>query len=487
MKTGALFISVMLAVPLAGAMPLPVASTLHPLLHPLSARSHPLAENVPITLSFHDADLNAVLQAFAEFTGLNIIASDHVRGKVTLTLTRVPWEQAFSTFLDINGLAMHRSGAVIWVAPMADVAAQEKQQLEAAVRLKALDPLASRIFALHYQRAEDIRKLLTGSNNQRVLSKRGSVIADSRTDHVLVTDLPAKLNQVANLLNVIDRPARQVLIESRIVEADESFARNLGARLALLGPPTKSNNSSSDSPANGLQGAAAGYGLQGDKNGNIYDLSATGLVGYGAAVLGTTLFSAGSSRRLMVELSALEAQGHGRIIASPRIVTADRVKAVIEQGTELPYQAQVTTGVTAVQFRRAGLKLEVTPHITPDHHVMLDVDVTKDSVGITTSAGPAINTKHIQTQVQVENGGTVAIGGIDLQDERNDTTRVPWLWKLPVIGALFRERAVQHSKSELIIFITPSEVVPIHRSRHHVALHHLLQQSDDRILPPLPD
>lgn len=408
------------------------------------ARSLP-DSNALITLALDHVDLAVALKAFAEFTGLNILASDHVRGTVTLTLTRVPWRRAFDTLLDAYGLAMQQRGNVIWIATAGEVAAREKQHFEASARIAELEPLASHMFVLQYQRAEDVRKLLAGNGNQRVLSKRGTAMADPRTDHLFVTDLPERLAQVAALIESIDRPARQVLIESRIVEADESFARNLGVRLALLGGPSATDSS----PAHGIQGGSTG---------DIYDLSAGGIGGYAAATLGTTLFSAGASRELMLELSALEATGHGRIVSSPRVVTADRVRALVEQGTELPYQAKVDTGMSAVQFRRAGLKLEVIPHITPDHHVMLDVDVTKDSVGAETTAGPAIDTKHVQTQVQVENGGTVAIGGIYIQDERRDASAVPWLGRLPLIGFLFRQSASNNSKSELMIFITPTEV-----------------------------
>ena len=412
------------------------------------ARSRSLpAPEAPITLALSQVDLAAALQAFAEFTGLNIVASDKVRGRVSLSLNQVPWRRAFDTLLEVNGLAMQQHGNVIWIAPASEIAAREKQRFEADARISELEPLASRIFVLQYQRAEDIRKLLGGSGNQRVLSKRGTAMADPRTDHLFVTDLPGRLAQVAALIKSIDQPARQVLIESRIVEADESFSRNLGARLALAG----------GDPATA---ATSPRGIQGNATGTIYDLSAGGIGGYAAATLGTTLFSAGDSRKLVLELSALEAQGHGRIVSSPRVVTADRVRALIEQGTELPYQAKVDRGMSAVQFRRAALKLEVIPHITPDHHVMLSVDVTKDSVGAETTAGPAIDTKHVQTQVEVENGGTVAIGGIYLQDERRDTSGVPWLSHVPIIGFLFRERAVSHSKSELMVFITPTEVNP---------------------------
>jgi len=410
-------------------------------------RLSPVKSDVPITLALNQVDLAAALKAFAEFTGLNIVVSDHVHGTVTLTLTQVPWRRAFDTLVDGYGLAMQQHGNVIWIAPASEIAARDKLRFEADARIAELEPLASRMFVLQYQRADDIRKLLAGSGNQRVLSKRGSAMADPRTDHLYVTDLPERLAQIAALIKSIDQPARQVLIESRIVETDEKFARNLGARLALLG----------GSP--GPNGAPAG-GIQGDASGNLYDLSAGGIGGYSAAALGTTLFNAGDSRKLMLELSALEAKGQGRIVSSPRVVTADRVRALIEQGTELPYQAKVDTGLSAVQFRRAGLKLEVIPHITPDHHVMLDVDVTKDSVGQETTAGPAIDTKHVQTQVRVDNGGTVAIGGIYTQEDHRDTTGVPWLGHLPLIGVLFRQRATSHSKGELMIFITPTEISP---------------------------
>jgi len=403
--------------------------------------------DAPITLALNQVDLVVALKAFAEFTGLNIVTGDHVRGTVTLSLNQVPWRRAFETLLDGYGLAMQQHGNVLWIAPASEIALREKQGFEAQARIAQLKPLVSRMFVLQYQRAEDIRKLLAGSGNRRVLSQRGTAMADPRTDHLFVTDLPERLAEVAALIKSIDQPARQVLIESRIVEADESFARNLGVRLALL-----------DGRPAGQGGPAPG--LQAGLNGNLYDLAAVGIKGYSAAALGTTLFNAGDSRKLMLELSALEAQGHGRIVSSPRVVTADRVRALIEQGTELPYQAKVDTSLSAVQFRRAGLKLEVIPHITPDHHVMLDVDVTKDSVGAETTAGPAIDTKHVQTQVRVDNGGTVAIGGIYIQDERRDTSGVPWLGRLPLIGFLFRQSTVAKSKSELMIFITPTEVSP---------------------------
>ncbi|CAB3688840.1 type IV pilus secretin PilQ [Paraburkholderia rhynchosiae] len=400
------------------------------------------ADDKPISLNFQRAELGAVLNAFAQFTGLNIVASEKVRGAVSLRLDKVPWRVAFDTLLDVNGLAMERHGNVVWVAPIADLAARERQRFEAHARAADLEPLASRTFQLHYARAEDVRRLLTGSGNQRVLSKRGAVTADPRTNLLFVTDLEGRLAQISALLDSVDRPTRQVLIEARIVEGEHGFSRNLGVRLSMAGTNTDGNT----------------RGLSGGKDGLVYDLSARPIAGFDAATAGLTLFAAGATRLLNIELSALEAEGRGEIVSSPRVVTADRMKAVVEQGTELPYQAKVGQGVSGVQFRRATLKLEVEPQIMPDGRVVLDLDVAKDSVGEQTDAGPAINTKHVQTRVEVEDGGTVSIGGIYATDGRDDVTRVPVLGKIPFLGALFRHRAHRDQRSELAVFITPRVV-----------------------------
>lgn len=401
-----------------------------------------VADDKPISLNFQRAELGAVLNAFAQFTGLNIVASERVRGTVSLRLDKVPWRTAFDTMLDVNGLAMERHGNVIWVAPLADLAARERQRFEAHARAADLEPLASRTFLLHYARAEDVRRLLTGSGAQRVLSKRGAATADPRTNLLFVTDLEGRLGQIATLLESVDRPTRQVLIEARIVEGEHGFSRNLGVRLSMAG-------TSADGTTRGLSGGADGL---------VYDLSARPIAGFDAATAGLTLFAAAATRLLNIELSALEAEGRGEIVSSPRVVTADRMKAVVEQGTELPYQAKVGQGVSGVQFRRATLKLEVEPQIMPDGRVVLDLDVAKDSVGEQTDAGPAINTKHVQTRVEVEDGGTVSIGGIYATDDRDDVTRVPLLGKIPLVGALFRHRAHRDQRSELAVFITPRVV-----------------------------
>ncbi|WP_230951405.1 type IV pilus secretin PilQ [Burkholderia stagnalis] len=397
-----------------------------------------------ISLNLQGVSLAAAFDAFARFTGLNIIVSEQVRGTVSLRLNNVRWRAAFDTLLDTHGLAMSRRDDVIWITPAAELAARERERFEAHARAAELEPLASRTFVLRYPRAQDVQRLLTGGAGQRLLSKRGAAAADARTNLLFVTDLAPRIAQIAGLIDEIDRPSRQVRIEARIVEGEQGFSRNLGARVALRAQGRTATG------GDGAAGAAAER--------NALDLAARPLGGFEAATAGFTLFAAPLSRVLDVELSALEAQGRGHIVSSPRVVTADRAKAIVEQGAELPYQAKVGNGVSGVQFRRATLKLEVEPQITPDGRVVLDLDVTKDSVGEPTAAGPAIHTKHVQTRVEVEDGGTVAIGGIYEQLRRDDVTRVPLLGKIPVLGALFRHRAQRDQRSELVVFITPTVV-----------------------------
>ncbi|WP_321791439.1 type IV pilus secretin PilQ [Burkholderia pyrrocinia] len=396
-----------------------------------------------ISLNLQGVGLAAAFDALARFTGLNIVVGEQVRGTVTLRLNNVRWRDAFDTLLDTHGLAMSRRGNVIRVTPAAELAARERERFEMHARAADLEPLASRTFALHYPRAQDVQRLLAGATGQRLLSKRGAAAADPRTNLLFVTDLEPRIAQIAGLIDAIDRPSPQVRIEARIVEGEQGFSRNLGARVALR--------------AQGRPPSGDGATFTTDAR-NALDLAARPLGGFDAATAGFTLFAAPLSRVLDVELSALEAQGRGQIVSRPRVVTADRVKAIVEQGSELPYQAKVGNGMSGVQFRRATLKLEVEPQITPDGRVVLDLDVTKDSVGEPTAAGPAIHTKHVQTRVEVENGGTVAIGGIYEQLNRNDVTRVPLLGKIPFLGALFRHRAQRDQRNELVVFITPTVV-----------------------------
>lgn len=376
------------------------------------------ADRRRISLDLQQAPLAAVFDAFARFTGQSVVLSGRVQGSATLRIHDVPWRDALDALLDANGLAMAMRGDVIWVAPAAELTARGRARFEAHARMADLEPLASRTFLLRYPRANDVARLLTGAAaNQRVLSRRGSVLADARTNLLFVTDLDGRLAQIAALVAQLDRPSRQVLIEARVVEGERGFSRELGARLALRttrslarGDGAGSGGAPGSAESAAGEGAPAGSGkppatgLVGGPEGRLADLAAHPIGGFEAATAGLTLFVAGASRLLDLELSALESQGRGQIVSRPRVVTADRASALIEQGTELPYQAKVGRGVSGVQFRRATLKLEVEPQITPDGHVVLDLDIAKDSADEQNDAGPAIHTKHVHTRVEVENG-----------------------------------------------------------------------------------
>ncbi|MFJ5380719.1 type IV pilus secretin PilQ [Cupriavidus sp. CER94] len=421
-----------------------------------------------LSLNFQNIDIRSLLQVFADFTNLNIITSDTVQGNLTLRLKDVPWDQALQIVLDSKGLASRRNGNVLWVAPKAELATKEKLELEAQQQINELEPIRSQVFQLNYQRADDVRRMLLGlavtggagggsavpaagggagaAGVTRMLSKRGSLTADPRTNQLFVSDIGSKLEEVQGFLQKIDIPVRQVIIEARIVEASDTFSRNLGVKLGFALP--KAGSSLSTNYGNSLPG-------QPNDLSPALSLPAAAINGTNPATAAFSIFNAAAGRFLDVELSALEADGKGKIISSPRVVTANNIKALIEQGTELPYQSATSSGATSVQFRKANLKLEVTPQITPEGNVLLDVDVNKDSVGIQTVSGFAIDTKHVQTQVLVENGGTVVIGGIYSQDESNTVNKVPWLGDIPVLGNLFKNNAKVNNRTELLVFLTP--------------------------------
>ena len=410
-----------------------------------------------LSLNFQNIDIRQLLQVFADFTNLNIITSDSVQGNLTLRLNDVPWDQALQIVMDSKGLASRRNGNVLLVAPRAELATKEKLELESQAQIADLEPLRTQVFQLNYQRADDVRKMLVGGDGPgatRVLSKRGSLTADVRTNQLFVSDIASKLEEVQNLLQRVDVSVRQVVIEARIVEADDRFSRNLGVRLGFAdrrsvgGGNTAAIGSNYIPPDN-----TSGVGTL--NNVPFLSLPANVINTAQPAALALSLFSSTANRFLNLELSALEADGRGKIISSPRVVTADNVKALIEQGTELPYQAATSSGATSVQFRKANLKLEVVPQITPEGNVLLDVDVNKDSVGIRTDSGFAIDTKHVKTQVLVENGGTVVIGGIFTQNERTDVEKVPFLGDIPVLGNLFKRTGRTDDRTELLIFLTP--------------------------------
>ena len=405
-----------------------------------------------LSLNFQNIEVRSLLQVIADFTNFNVVTSDTVSGAVTLRLKDVPWDQALDIILQAKGLGMRKTGNVLWIAPKDEITAREKQELESKASIESLETLRTQGFQMNYAKASDIAAQIQSSGTARILSSRGSVISEPRTNQLFVTDTPAKLEQVQQLVSKLDVPVRQVMIEARIVEADDTFGKSLGVRLG---------GGSRQNPADGggvnfgstysAVSSIAGPNLA---SAPFINLPATPGTGQ-AASIALSLFNTNATRFLSLELSALEADGKGRIVSSPRVVTADQVKALIEQGTEFPYQTATSSGATSIAFRKANLKLEVTPQITPEGNIILDVDVNKDSRGETTAAGIAINTKHIQTQVLVENGGTVVIGGIFEQIDRDDVSKVPVLGDLPGVGNLFKTRSRVSNKSELLVFITP--------------------------------
>ncbi|MBN9372208.1 type IV pilus secretin PilQ [Hydrogenophaga sp. YM1] len=419
-----------------------------------------------LSLNFQNIEVRALLQVIADFTNFNIVTSDSVAGSVTLRLKDVPWDQALDIIMQAKGLGLRKSGNVLWIAPRDEIAAREKQELEARATVESLEQVRTQSFQMNYAKASDIATQLTAgssstvssggnSGNARILSPRGSVIAEPRTNQLFVTDIPSRLAQVQELITKLDIPIRQVLIEARIVEADDDFSKSIGVRLGG-GVRDFSAGSANGNPVRGNFGSNYGAVTTGPSLTSAPFVNLPALPPSGqAASYALSLFSPNASRFLALEISALESDGKGRVVSSPRVVTADQVKALIEQGTEFPYQTATSSGATAIAFRKANLKLEVTPQITPEGNIILDLDVNKDTRGETTSEGIAIDTKHVQTQVLVENGGTVVIGGIFERTERNQIQKVPLLGDLPAVGNLFKSRNQIDQRSELLIFITP--------------------------------
>jgi type IV pilus assembly protein PilQ len=428
-----------------------------------------------LSFNFQNVEVRAALQAIADISSLNIITSDSVSGSLTLRLKDVPWDQALDVVLQAKGLDMRRNGNVLWIAPKEELLTKEKLELEQKAQITDLEPLRSEIFQLNYQKAESFRSVFgldasgagSAGGSNRVLSRRGSAIIDPRTNQLFVTDIASKIEDIRKLIQKVDIATKQVLVEARLVEANDGFSRNLGAKLGFSDLRTI-RGGDSGYQINGNQRVAIGGNLTGvaettgqvaagDTVGNstLVNLPAAGINGANPSSIAFSLFSSAANRFLNLELSALEADGKGKIISSPRVVTEDNVAAIIEQGVELPYQQATSSGATSVAFRKASLRLEVTPQVTPDGNVVLEVDVAKDSRGENTTAGPAINTQHVKTKVMVENGGTVVLGGIYQQSETNDTTQVPVLGNIPVVGNLFKSTARSTSKTELLVFITP--------------------------------
>ncbi len=411
----------------------------------------------PVSLQVQDADIRGVLQGLAEAQAFNLLMSEAVKGRVSLRLADVPGRQAVEWVAQSQGLAWRWQGGTIWVGTQEEMVSRDTMRLQAALALEAVEPLRTQGFRLQYAKATDIVTQLLPPGDKtgaapRMLSARGSAMAEPRSNHVFVTDTDARLQRVADLIAQVDIPVRQVMIEARIVEADDSFGKALGVRLGAGLPDVRLGGSAQAriAPTLGALSAQGGNALLAP----FVNLPANPNSA-AAATVALSLFSPAASRFLNLEVSALEADGKGRIVSSPRVVTADQVKALIEQGTEFPYQTATSSGATAIAFRKANLRLEVTPRITPEGHVVLDLSINKDSRGETTTSGIAINTKHVQTQVLIENGGTVVIGGIFEHVQREELHQVPGLGRLPVLGALFRSKQMVSSKSELLVFITP--------------------------------
>ncbi len=413
-----------------------------------------------LSLNFQNIEIRALLQVIADFTNFNVVTSDSVAGNVTLRLQDVPWDQALDIILQSKGLGLRKNGNVLWIAPKDEILAKEKLEREANAALETLEPVRTQSFQLNYAKAVDVARQLSGAGavggaagavaSARILSPRGSAIAEPRTNQLFVTDIGSKLEQVQDLIAKLDIAVRQVLIEARIVEASDTFGKSLGVRLG--GGIDQITSTSGRGVDFGPTYNAASAGTT---NGTFVNLPAGGQGGFNASTFAVSIFGENAARFLNLEISALEADGKGKVVSSPRVVTADKVKAVIEQGTELPYQIASASGATSIAFRKANLMLEVTPQITPEGNVILELDINKDTVGQSTPAGFAIDTKHVKTQVLVENGGTVVIGGIFTQAEAEDTAKVPFFGDLPGLGVLFRNKVKRSEKREMLVFITP--------------------------------
>ncbi len=432
-----------------------------------------------LSLNFQNVEVRAVLQVIADFTGLNIITSDTVTGSLTLRLKDIPWDQALDIIMQTKGLDMRKNGNVVLIAPREELAVKERQQLESRQQISDLEPLQTEMFQLNYQKADAVQKLIS-DKEQKFLSKRGSAVVDPRTNILFVQDTASRLEEVRRVIRQIDVTVRQVLIESRIVIASDKFSRQLGVRLGvqtgftlqrryaggfggtLSTTPvvtctgtTCTRETRTQTPyelASGI--ASAGYSDSPQLNVNLP-------VPNPAGQLALTLINLGSGNLINLELSALEADTLGKVISSPRVVTADNQKAHIEQGTEIPYVTPGSANAPAtVQFKKAVLALDVTPQITPDNRIIMSVEIRKDAVGqfVPVQGGgsvPSIDTKNVTTQIAVNNGDTAVIGGIYEETINNNVTKVPLLGDIPILGYVFKQTGKELDKTELLIFLTP--------------------------------
>lgn len=417
-----------------------------------------------LSLNFQDIEVRAVLQLIADFTDLNMVTSDSVGGNVTLRLKNVPWDQALDIILKSRGLAMRQSGNVIMVAPTEEIAARERLELEAERQVRQLAPLRTEFVKVNYANAADLIQLIRAEENN-LLSERGNVAIDERTNTLIVQDVASSLASIRDLVEELDVPVRQVLIESRIVNADETFAKDIGVRFGYSkdtkqGTASRQQIGASKSPfvtigggQEGITNFGGGTGfVTGDNENLIVDLPAKAV---DASTLALAVGKVGSYL-LQLQLSALIAEGRGEEIASPRVITANQNEALIESGVEIPYQEATSSGATSVQFKEAVLSLRVTPQITPDDRIIMDLEVNQDTVASLAVLGvPAINTRSVTTQVLVDNGETVVLGGVYTSRDTRSVDKTPFFGDLPYVGFLFKRTDTDIVKNELLIFITP--------------------------------
>ncbi len=413
-----------------------------------------------LSLNFQDIEVRSVLQLIADFTGTNIVVSDTVSGNLTLRLQNVPWDQALDIVLKTKGLAMRKNNDVILVAPSEEIAAREKLELESQKQIEELAPLFSEYMQVNYAKAEDIATLLKGEEGTSLLSDRGTVSIDQRTNTLLVQDTAEKLADVRKLVAKLDIPVRQVLIESRIVIANDDFARDLGVKLG--GGKLDSSNTTNTLVAGGLEGDVAWnptvfptfIANPADSDPPIDALFTDLAVANPTGAINFVIGRVGRDM-LRLELSAMQAEGKGEVISSPRVITANQKEAIIRDGVEIPYLEASSSGSTSVSFKEAVLQLRVTPQITPDDRVIMDLNVNQDTVGQVYSGVPSINTRAVETQVLVDNGETAVLGGIFIQEHRKEVDKIPLFGDLPGIGHLFRNTRNVDNKKELLIFVTP--------------------------------
>ncbi len=412
-----------------------------------------------LSLNFQDIEVRSVLQLIADFTDLNLVASDTVSGRITLRLKNVPWDQALELILKTKGLDQRQVGNVLLVAPAAEIAAREKLELENQKQISELAPLHTEFIQVRYASATQLFELFNNAagSEQSVLSERGSVIVDERTNAIILTDTADRLQDFRDVINQLDIPVKQVLIEARIVTASDDFSEDLGIRWGFADLDQQSSTrfrkaGGSLTTLEDLQDIIASGGV-GDITSPEHLVVDLGVAKEGASTFGVGLTGAGYL--LDLELSALAADGHAEVVARPKVITADKNPALIESGTEIPYQEATSSGATSTSFKDATLALEVTPQITPDDRIIMELNVKQDTVGAIFNGVPSIDTNQIETQVLVDNGQTIVLGGIFSTDKQFSTTKTPFLGDLPYAGRLFRRTEQKDNKTELLIFITP--------------------------------